>query len=137
MTKKMTESQRRAEQKCQAANREMKAKAKELRAAMKLTKTVTVADFSDAELRAELAVRAELEARRAAAARSERAQMIFANLDALLLLVPEHECSGCADYRTTNAYTGACARCVLIEARDCGGFDSSPSALELRITFSR
>ena len=118
--KKMTESERRAEQ-------------RELKAAMK-QKIPTVADFSDAELRAELAVREKLAAQKALEVREARAQLILDNVDTLLLLVMAHDTCGCSDLRPDNATGGTCTRCVLIDARDNGCLDVY---LDLQISFNR
>lgn len=58
-------------------------------------------------------------------------QFVVKHIDALLELVPDHDCTSCNDNNRRNVYEN-CTRCTLLEAKDMGYLDPEIE-LEIKI----
>ena len=87
-------------------------------------------DFSDAQLKNELARREEIRKQQLREERKNRAEYISEHIDWLLTFMSEHSRTSCSDKNPCNEHRG-CVRCNLIDAKRCGYW---PEDIELVIS---
>lgn len=81
----------------------------------------SLSEYTRAELEQELKNRKKAEIEAAKQRDNARRESIYRNVDAFLLLVPEHERTNCSDQSRKNE--GNCIRCDLVAAKARGYYD--------------
>ena len=79
-------------------------------------------------LKDELSRRQALRREKAEKKRNEHVEFLLANIDALLLFIPEHGRTSCSDANLSNRYLTEyglprCVRCFVLDAKNCSYWD--------------
>ncbi len=101
-----------------------------------MSKATAFKDFTDDDLKQELARREVERKEQERREMSKRQKIAFGIIQSLLSLCPKHNCTTCSDdnLRNSDIYPVACSRCDLLSALRQGCFDDD---LDVQVVLTR